>query len=531
MLVLSGILAALRIRRGITPAPAWWTRLAMLTAIAASVGAWLRSLLTTIGGADSYGYVSAAHAIAQGRLVAEAPLAEWLSAANRMAIASPLGWAPSPDGTGIVPAYPLGLSIVMAAFEVMGGPSAVFFVTPCMGIAVLLLVYRLAREWYDADTALFATALVAWNPLVITYAKQPMSDIAATMWIVLALYLIVRATWIAAVGAGLAVGAAVMTRPALLVAAAMIVVAGYLRPTPPASAARERDGEATGPFTRTLFGVAALAIVLVVQMAIHDRLFGSPFATGYGAAAVLFSIDYVSTNLGIFASQGLRVVGWLWIPGLILGLIAARPEPRATPALLFAAVALPYVFYLPFDHWETLRYLLPGLVPLTILAGDGLIHLARWPKNRVATAAIIVAMLAIVVWRSEALLRASSVWQIAVLEERYPLAAQWIRVNTAEGSVILANQHSGSLRWYGARQTLRWDVIAPEDLEKTIGELEARGAAVFVALEGPEAEMFDSRFARVIDRFRVDHVGRIRNVQFRRLTSSAGSRGPGSSSP
>ena len=27
---------------------------------------------------------------------------------------------------------------------------------------------------------------------------------------------------------------------------------------------------------------------------------------------------------------------------------------------------------------------------------------------------------------------------------------------------MLANQHSGSLRWYGKRDTLRWDFIAPE---------------------------------------------------------------------
>jgi hypothetical protein len=514
ILAATAILAALRIRLGIASPPAWLTRLALLTAIAASVGAWLRFLLTTIGGADSYGYVSAAHSLARGRLVSEAPLADWLTAANRMAIASPLGWTPSPDGAGIVPAYPLGMPMVMALFELLGGPSAVFVVAPCMGLVTLLLVYRLARRWYDADTALFATALVAWNPLIIAYAKQPMSDIAATMWIVLALYLAVRATPVTALGAGLAAGAAVMTRPALLIAAAAMVFMGSLRTR-----------------TQSLLTVAGLALVLTPQMAIQYRIFGSPFSTGYGSASDLFSLEHAPANLSIFASQGLRVVGWLWVPGLILGLIAARPEPRAKPAMLFAAVALPYVFYLPFDHWETLRFLLPGLVPLTIPAADGLMHLTRWPRNRLAAAVIVSGMLAVTVWRSEALLRASSVWDIAMLEERYPLAAQWVQVNTPEGSVILANQHSGSLRWYGARHTLRWDFIAPDDLEKSIGELEARGAAVFAALEGPEAEMFDARFAGVIGRLRVDHVGRIRNVQFRRLTSSAGSRAPDSSSP
>ena len=85
------------------------------------------------------------------------------------------------------------------------------------------------------------------------------------------------------------------------------------------------------------------------------------------------------------------------------------------------------------------------------------------------------------------------------LEARYPLAGEWVNINTPGNSVVLANQHSGSLRWYGKRQTLRWDFIAPADLAKTVRELESHGATVYVALEGAEVEMFDSRFADVID--------------------------------
>ena len=39
-------------------------RIVMLTAICGSVGTWFRFLLSTIGGADSYGYVSASRMIA-----------------------------------------------------------------------------------------------------------------------------------------------------------------------------------------------------------------------------------------------------------------------------------------------------------------------------------------------------------------------------------------------------------------------------------------------------------------------------------
>ena len=103
------------------------------------------------------------------------------------------------------------------------------------------------------------------------------------------------------------------------------------------------------------------------------------------------------------------------------------------------------------------------------------------------------------------------------LEARYPLAGEWVNVNTPPNSVVMANQHSGSLRWYGKRQTLRWDFIEPQRLASTVRELQSHGAAVYVALEGDEVAMFDQRFTDVIDQLQVDHVGRVRNVSFRRL--------------
>ena len=502
--VLAGAVALFLVRQrfGIASYPAWLTRIALLTLICGSVESWLRFLLSTIGGADSYGYVSASRMIAEGRLIEPAPIAQWLSTANRMALVSPLGWTPSPDGIGIAPTFPIGVSAVMALFSLIGGPSAVFFVAPVMGAITLLLVYRLARAWFDAETALFASAMVAWNPLFITYAKQPMSDMAATMWVTLALLLAVRSSNASAFWAGLAAGAAVITRPALLLAAAVIPIAAH-------------RGES--PRRRLAMSAAGLSIGVLVQMAIQNHFFGSPFSTGYGATAALFSLSHLGTNIRIFAQQGWIVLGPLFIPGLIIGLFSARPEPRWKPAAIFVTVTLPYLFYLPFDHWETLRFLLPGLVPLTIVVADGLIHIARSPRKPAVTAVVVFAFMAIVAGRSEILLRKSSVWDVATMEARYPLAGDWISVNTPPQSVVLANQHSGSLRWYGKRQTLRWDFIDPSNLLQIVQELQSHGGIVYVALEGDEVAMFDQRFAGVIDQLQVDHVGRVRNVSFRRL--------------
>jgi hypothetical protein len=503
ILILAIVLIAARWRMAIESVPMWLTRMVLRTAICGSAGTWLRFLVSTIGGADSYGYVSASQVITEGSLRVVVPVAEWISAANRMAIASPLGWAPSPDGAAIVPAYPLGLPVLMALFTAVGGNGAVFLVAPFAAAITLWLVHRLTGAWYDADTALLATALVAWNPLFITYAKQPMSDVPATMWVALAAMLAVRATSGTALGAGLAAGAAVITRPALLPAAIAIVWVAHRGDIAMRRAA--------------ISGVGLLA-GLLGQMLIQDQLFGSPFSTGYGSAAALFSFSHLTANLGIFAVQGWLVVGPLWLLGLIIGLFAARPEPRMKPLMLFAAVAAPYLFYLPFDHWETLRYLLPGIVVLTVTVAHGLMRFSRTPQHAIATAVLLCAFIAVAVAQSELLMRRSEVWNIAEIEARYPLAGRWIDINTAPNSVVLANQHSGSLRWYGKRQTLRWDFIAVEDLARTVEELETRGATVYVALEGPEVDMFNERFAAVIPQLRVDHVGRLRNVLFLRLS-------------
>jgi hypothetical protein len=367
----------------------------------------------------------------------------------------------------------------------------------------LALVWMFAGQQFDRASALVAVAMVAWNPLFITYAKQPMSDVPATMWVVLALLLAVQRSNTTAFLAGVAAGAAVVTRPALLIAAAVIPLAAH-------------RGES--PKRRLLFAATGLGIAVLAQMTIQSTLFGSPFSTGYGAAGNLFSLSHVPDNLAIFLGRhAWDVVGPIWIPGLIIGIFASRPEPRLKPAAIFVATLAPYLFYLPFDHWETLRFVLPGLVPLTIVVADGLIHIARMPRKPVVTTVVITAFMAIVAGRSENLLRKSSVWEVAELEQRYPLAGDWINVNTPPDSVVLANQHSGSLRWYGKRQTLRWDFLEPALLQQTIGELQSRGATVYVALEGNEVAMFDQRFAGVIDRLQVDHVGSIRNVSFRRL--------------
>lgn len=513
-------------------------RVAMLSLIFLSIGYWFKYLLTTIGGADSFGYASAARLLASGRLIEPTPIAEWLSSANRLALSSPLGWAPAAGGGGISPTYPLGLPALMAIFTTIGGSNALYYVSPAMGMLTLWLVYRLARRWGDEQMALLATALVAWNPVFLTYAKQPMSDAAATAWLMLAIYLAVDDSdvmWRSAL-AGIAAGAAFLTRPALIVAVALI----------PLLALR-----GASPFKRLLIAGIGIAVAAVARLALQDHMFGNPFSTGYGSTEVLFSWAALPENIEIYTRQSWRALGVLWLVAVGAGAWAMRGPRTIVIVAVAAAVALPYLFYLRFDHWETLRFLLPGLVPLSILAAAGVTTVAsasaravsgelrrdpaeaggegggsRVPavtatsaKATVPKAIVIVLFAGLFAVRSEGLMRESSVWDIQNLEARYPLVGQWFQVNTSATSVALASQHSGSLRWYGERQTLRWDLLKPEELVTTVRELESHGATVYAALEGTEQQGFDAKFSKELARLSVDSVGHVRNVNFLRLRS------------
>ncbi|MDO8678821.1 MAG: glycosyltransferase family 39 protein [Acidobacteriota bacterium] len=490
--------------RSLIPDPVF---VALLTLIFLSIGYWFKYLLTTIGGADSYGYVSAARMLASGRLIEAAPIADWLSSANRLALTSPLGWATAAGGGGISPTYPLGLPALMAIFTTLGGSSAVYYVSPAMSLLTLWLVFRLARRWGDEQMALLAAALVAWNPVFLTYAKQPMSDAAATAWLMLAFYLAVddRNTASAlrrSALAGAAAGAAFLTRPALIVAVALIPLVAM------------RDAS---PFKRMLIAGIGIAVAAMVRLAIQAHVFGNAFTTGYGSTEVLFSWAALPENADIYARQSWRALGGLWLVAAGAGAWVMR-GPRTTAILaVAAAVALPYLFYIRFDHWETLRFLLPGLVPLTILVAAGVAMVARTIRVPVVTGIVIVLFAGAFAVRSERLMRESSVWDIQNLEARYPLVGQWFQVNTPPTSVALASQHSGSLRWYGDRQTVRWDLLAPEELIPTVRELEAHGAIVYAALEGTEQPAFDAKFSKELAQLSVDSMGRVRNVNFLRI--------------
>ena len=165
----------------------------MLALLIAIGGVYAHHHIRVAGGLDSYGYVSASHLLASGRLSEPQPLAAVLPFDDPMNAAAPLGHVPSADGARSVPRFPLGLPIVMALFTIFGSTGP-FYVPLMMAYASIALAYLLGREPTsgtapDHVSGLLTAVLVAADPLFAAYAIQPMSDVPATCWLLAAIWL------------------------------------------------------------------------------------------------------------------------------------------------------------------------------------------------------------------------------------------------------------------------------------------------------------------------------------------------------
>jgi hypothetical protein len=80
-------------------------------------------------------------------------------------------------------------------------------------------------------------------------------------------------------------------------------------------------------------------------------------------------------------------------------------------------------------------------------------------------------------------------------ERRYPSVARHVSQVTPENSVILSMQHSGTLRYYGGRMTMRYDSIEPDWLDRAIVWLSARGVESYLLAEDWELPSIRERFA------------------------------------
>jgi len=454
------------------------------------------------GGADPYGYVSQAGLWLQGDLIVEQPMADELDWPEVDATLAPLGYRPGPRLGTIVPIYPAGLPIVMAAFQLVAGSRAVFLVVPLLGALAVLVTAGLARRVAGPTAGAFAAILLGTSPTLIYSATWPMSDLAAGAWWALALYGVTRAGpgW-AAVGGG-ATALAVLTRPNLVgVAVAPLVYLGVR-----AVRSRTRTDVTRLVLYSALTGIGCLAVA-----GIHTVLYGGPLESGHGNLSQFFETTRRSYNpTGPLLRPLLNLRGYLTRPFDVepllvvtaaVGAVAVlRPAATATVrgvgALclgMVAAVLASYLFFRSFPEWWYLRLFLPAFPALAVLGGVGTAWVFDRIRDPFRPALVAYALVVASVFGVYQVV-ARKVPSVSVVEARYESVGRFVAQTLPENAALLAFQQSGSLRYYADRLTIRFDLMHGEWLEPATELLRDRGYVPYFVVEESETTLFQERF-------------------------------------
>jgi len=454
----------------------WIARAAAAVALASSgIAIWFG--VQAAGGADAYGYVSEAAQWLRHSLVSDDPLAA--VAPQLGAAVAPAGYTLAPGGHGLVAVYPPGLPLTMAFAQWVGGAEAVFLVVPVLaGVAVWFTYVAGARAVSDR-VGLVAAIVLACSPLFFLQSFEPMSDVPAVAWWTAAWAMSMSAGSRSAFGAGVAAAAAILTRPNLaplapIVAASVALSAPRLR----------RLAAFAGPVVAGCLLVAAF----------NAALYGSPVLSGYGPLGALFSWANGGPNIRAYA----RWMNDLYSPAILLALAAPWLYRRGVVWLMLAfaaGVALSYLFYVPFGDWPFARFLLPAVPLLLVMTSAAVVSgIERLPSTFRSSAAIVCA--ALLAARGVDVANRLHVFDIAAAEQRYATIGEYVGRTLPPNAVVVASIHSGSVRRYGHRLTLRWDALPPDGLDRAIALLRDRGYAPYLLLEDWEEPLYRDHFGR-----------------------------------
>lgn len=451
------------------------TAIAIVTAAAAAADgvAWNTYAAS---GSDAAGYISQADLMASGRVTFSAPLASRVPWPDATGVFAPFGYQPGPTYGELVPTYPPGLPLVMAASQLAGRDVAPYLVIPLLGAVAVFSTFILGRRSHSAVAGVVAAVLLATSPIFLFEVAQPMSDVAAAAWWIAAIAMASRGTVPAAVVAGLAAGLAFLTRP---VALPMLL--------PVAMALSMRGGR----FGALAALAAAFAPFPVGLALLQQRLYGTPFGSGHGSIGEMFGPSNVAENLTRYSTRFFTgETAMLGLVAIATFVLVVRRSPGSArdlrpPAIIAAtSLAIMLACYLPygiFEEWWYLRFFLPALPPLFVaaaalvcLAGLRLSPTLRGPALLLALA-VVGALNIVEARRQEAFLVRRS-------EARYHSVGTYLEAMLPANAVIVTVQHSASAHHYARRPIVRWDVM-PVGLDQAVADLRAIGQHPYLVLE------------------------------------------------
>jgi hypothetical protein len=153
--------------------------------------------------------------------------------------------------------------------------------------------------------------------------------------------------------------------------------------------------------------------------------------------------------------------------------------------------------YLPygiFPDWAYLRFLLPGLATLFVLAGGltaaSAARLPAWIAGPLFAVAITAACVANV--RIAAFHQAFNLHRY---DSRFRTVGLYLRETLPKDSIVVTFQESGAIRYYTGVPILRWDYV-PVDLDDAINGLRAHGLHPVLVVEDWERPILREKFPK-----------------------------------
>jgi hypothetical protein len=450
-------------------------------------GLWFASY--SAGGSDPYGYVSQAALWLKGDLRVHQDFVATVPWPNADWTFSPLGYKPSTNHT-LVPTYAPGLPLLMALSQLMLGSCGPYLVGPICGAVLIWLTYVLGVRLSGPAVGAMAALCVASSPTMIVMALSIMSDVPTTTFWTASLLLAGSRRVIGVAGSGAAAGIAILIRPNLAPLAVFPLAIALWQ--------SRRAGLRPAALRTVAFALCCAPFVLFIGW-VHTELYGSPLQSGYGDATSIYSWKHLRPNLNLYPV-------WLWEtqgPFVFLFLLAPfvsarRPGSgvivRALYVAFVATLLACYLFYLPFDAWWYLRFLLPAFPIIFILAADAVWNgVARFGSRATRMAAVLFTL--IVVYHGARYAYDADIVRIGRGEQKYADTGRYVARQLPSNAVLFAMQHSGNIRLYSGRLTIRYDSLDADWLDRAIAYLRKQGYDPHLVLEDWEVPLFRKQFA------------------------------------
>ncbi len=282
-------------------------------------------------------------------------------------------WVENSKGE-IAPKFAPGYPFLMSIAYILGGDTAMFYVSPIMGGLSLIGSYMLFRLWMSRTSALFGTFYLAVNAMILVYCAYLLTHASDMCFAVWGMYFLWR--WkrgnikdtrhyiLISVFAGLLLGGAMTIRhTSVLLVFALIsaIVVKWI----------ESIKSKSYPIRDTLILLASYIVFPLLLLIYNWVIFDSPFTSGYGLSGeqFAFKLKNIPNNARVLA-LGLNYTGLFFMfPIGLAGMFLAQMIGESIMALLWIIPS--YLLYASYywapgdmSYFRFLIVIFPALVGL-----------------------------------------------------------------------------------------------------------------------------------------------------------------------